>query len=277
MAGFIQNIIWNSVEGFVEAGKKSAGEYAGNALIKAGDLIESGGRGVGNSIEKKATGYGSALSGQTYQPSPKALPSTARKPVAKRSNSLPASSKPSASAVKKPTSSVPLGANKYPGGNHVNGTRKAITHGTGTAKNTVNGISGGATKALGGVTGGVVGGGQKALTSASSTAKTPMSKAGGSYPTPTRSNSLPKPYGGNSFPSSEKKTAVRPGAPKPFTLPGEQKKPSAAGIGNRKPYPGTNTIPGQGSKVPVQQQKMKPLPRLGPQVEQGKKMTHLAF
>jgi hypothetical protein len=49
MAGFIQNIIWNSVEGFVEAGKRSAGEYAGNALIKAGDMIESGGRGVGNS------------------------------------------------------------------------------------------------------------------------------------------------------------------------------------------------------------------------------------
>lgn len=48
MAGFIQNIIWNSVEGFVEAGKKSAGEYAGNALIKAGDMIENGGRSVGN-------------------------------------------------------------------------------------------------------------------------------------------------------------------------------------------------------------------------------------
>lgn len=50
MAGFIQNIIWNSVEGFVEAGTRTAGEYAGNALIKAGDMIENGGRGVGNSI-----------------------------------------------------------------------------------------------------------------------------------------------------------------------------------------------------------------------------------
>jgi hypothetical protein len=49
MAGFIQNILWNSVEGFVEAGTRTAGEYAGNALIKAGDLIENGGRGVGNS------------------------------------------------------------------------------------------------------------------------------------------------------------------------------------------------------------------------------------
>jgi hypothetical protein len=48
MAQFIQNILWNSVEGFVEAGKRSAGEYAGNALIKAGDAIENGGRSVGN-------------------------------------------------------------------------------------------------------------------------------------------------------------------------------------------------------------------------------------
>jgi hypothetical protein len=48
MAGFIQNLIWNSVEGFVEAGMRTGGEYAGNALIKAGDAIENGGRGVGN-------------------------------------------------------------------------------------------------------------------------------------------------------------------------------------------------------------------------------------
>lgn len=48
MASFIQNILWNSVEGFVEAGTRSAGEYAGNALIKVGDAIENGGRGVGN-------------------------------------------------------------------------------------------------------------------------------------------------------------------------------------------------------------------------------------
>jgi hypothetical protein len=53
MAGFIQNILWNSVEGFVEAGTRTAGEYAGNALIKAGDMIENGGRGVGNSTNSK--------------------------------------------------------------------------------------------------------------------------------------------------------------------------------------------------------------------------------
>lgn len=47
MAGFIQNMIWNSVEGFVEAGKRTVGGYAGDALIKAGDAIEKGGRSVG--------------------------------------------------------------------------------------------------------------------------------------------------------------------------------------------------------------------------------------
>lgn len=47
MAGFIQNMLWNSVEGFVDAAKKTGGEYAGNALIKAGDAIENGGRSVG--------------------------------------------------------------------------------------------------------------------------------------------------------------------------------------------------------------------------------------
>jgi hypothetical protein len=57
MAGFIQNIIWNSVEGFVEAGTRSAGDFAGNALIKAGDMIENGGRSVGNGKY-----YGSFLS-----------------------------------------------------------------------------------------------------------------------------------------------------------------------------------------------------------------------
>ena len=54
MAGFIQNIIWNSVEGFVEAGTRSVGEYAGNALIKAGDMLENGGRGVGTSKSSHA-------------------------------------------------------------------------------------------------------------------------------------------------------------------------------------------------------------------------------
>jgi len=47
MAGFVQNLLWNSVSGFVENAKRTGGEYAGNALIKAGDMIEGGGRSVG--------------------------------------------------------------------------------------------------------------------------------------------------------------------------------------------------------------------------------------
>jgi len=251
MAGFIQNIIWNSVEGFVEAGTRSAGEFAGNALIKAGDMIENGGRSVGNGIEKKATGYGGAISGQTYQPSPRALPSTARKPVVKRSNSLPASSRPSTGSYRS-IGPKPLGANKYPGGNQVNGAKNAATD---------------TTKSLGG------GGPQKALPS--SLKSTPLSKPGNlpkSYP--TRANSLPKPYSNTSFPS-EKKSVVKPGQPKPFTPPTEQKKSNGGDVG-KKAYPGTNTLPGQGKRVPVQNQKMKALPRLGPQVGRGEKMVHLA-
>jgi len=243
MAGFIQNIIWNSVEGFVEAGTRTAGEYAGNALIKAGDMIENGGRGVGNSIERKATSYGSSISGQTYKPSPKALPSTARKPVVKRSNSMPANSKPTTSGTAKGMSQ---GASKYPGANQVNGARKALT---GTVRSTVTG------------------GSSKPFPSSNSNFKSPQGPTSHSKP-------LPKPYSGNAFggESNKLKTAVKPGQPKPFTLPGDQKK---VGATEKKPYPGTNTLPGQGSRVPVQKQRLKALPRMGPQVGQGQTMTHL--
>ena len=49
MTSFIQNMLWNSVSGFVEAGTRTVGGYAGDALIKAGDMVEGGGRAVGNS------------------------------------------------------------------------------------------------------------------------------------------------------------------------------------------------------------------------------------
>jgi hypothetical protein len=209
-------------------------------------------------IEKKATSYGTSISGQSYQPSPKALPSTARKPVIKRSNSTPASNKPTTGVPKS------LGANKYPGTNQVNGAKKAVTAGTGMAKTTVGSMTGGATKPLGSVTGGATktlgGVGQKALPKP--------------YPS-TRSNSLPKPYNSTiPLSSSEKRSIVRPGQPKPFTPPVAQKKPDVG----KKAYPGTNTIPGQGSRVPVQNQKqrLKPLPRMGAQVGEGQKMVHLA-
>jgi hypothetical protein len=50
MTSFIQNMLWNSVSGFVEEGKRTVGTYAGDALIKAGDLVEGGGRTVGNGM-----------------------------------------------------------------------------------------------------------------------------------------------------------------------------------------------------------------------------------
>ncbi|KAJ4383209.1 hypothetical protein N0V86_001253 [Didymella sp. IMI 355093] len=156
MAGFIQNMIWSSVEGFVDAAKKTGGEYAGNALIKAGDAIENGGRSVGGGLEKAATGYGSKLSGQTYQASSasKALPSTARKPAVKRSNSMPANTKPSGSltggrTIAGPTSNVPIGAKKT-----VGGAKKAVGGVAGGATRTVGGVTNTATKTVGGVTNG---------------------------------------------------------------------------------------------------------------------------
>lgn len=156
MAGFIQNMIWSSVEGFVDAAKKTGGEYAGNALIKAGDAIENGGRSVGGGIEKTATGYGSKLSGQTYKPSSasKALPSTARKPAVKRSNSMPANTKPSGAlaggrSIAGPTSNLPIGAKKTAGG-----AKKAVGGVAGGATRTVGGVTNTATKTVGGVTGG---------------------------------------------------------------------------------------------------------------------------
>lgn len=184
-------------------------------------------------IERKASTYGSSISGQTYQPAPKPLPSTARKPVVKRSNSTPASIKPAASET----------PSKYPGKNQVGGTtgaaKKAVTGGVGAAQRSIPPFKG--------------------PTSTSAASKT--------LPKPySNSNSAPKPYGGNSFPSSGSKTAVKPGQPKPFVPPVAKK------TDEKKPYPGTNTLPGQGSKTPV---KAKPPPRLGPQIREGQKMQHI--
>ncbi|CAG5186238.1 uncharacterized protein ALTATR162_LOCUS11527 [Alternaria atra] len=283
MTSFISNIIWNSVEGFVDAGKKTAGEYGGNALIKVGDMIENGGRSVGNGIEKKATNYGTAITGQTYKPTAKALPSTARKPAIKRSNSTPASNKPT-------TSGVPIGAKKYPGSNQVNGAVGGAKKTVGGVNKTVGGVTSGASRVTGGVvgranstagtvtnnatkaTGGFIGGGQKAIGGA--TKSISPFKGPGATPTPNKTlpkafpdtNSIPKP----AYPGP-KKTVVKPGQPKPFTPPIEQKKPDP-----KKAYPGTNTLPGT-SRTPVQQHKLKPLPTLGSQVKSGQTMKHIAI
>lgn len=259
MASFLQNILWSSVEGFVEAGTRSAGEVAGNALIKAGDMIENGGRGVGNSIEKKATHYGSSISGQAYQPSPKALPSTARKPAIKRSSSLPASSK-LATSGHKATSSAPLGAKKSP-----SAAKTATTEGGHRAQSTVGIATRRATKATGGVTGGmaVAGGGTKA----------PNRAPSGPLSAPTPTKALPKPS--PSSPPGTAKTAFKPGAPKPFVPPVEHKK--ATDSRPQPSYPGPNTLPAHAGTTPVvAARKVKPPPRLGPQVGAGQKMQHIS-
>jgi hypothetical protein len=262
--------------------------------------------------------------------------------VAKRSNSLPASNKPTTGAAK---SAGPRPVSKYPGANQVGGAKKAVTGGVGTAKSTVGGVTGGvvggvgnarntvggvagganralggvtgnatktiggvrggANKALGGVTGGVVGGGQKALGGVTGHANRALggvtgnanSALGGvtgganralggvvgggqkalggatstlngaskpSYPTSaTRSNSLPKPYNPNAYPSSAPKSG--------YTPPAALNKAAGAA---QKAYPGTSALPGQGSRVPVQSQtqRLKPLPRMGAQVAQGQEV-----
>jgi len=289
---FVSNIIWNSVEGFVEAGTRTAGGYAGDALLKAGDLIENSGRSVGNGIERTASGYGSKISGGAP------APTVARNPAVKRSHSSPASTK-----ARGPTSKTPLGVNKYPGGKQITSGAKSTM---GSVNRTVGGVGSGATKAIGGV-GGIGAGATRAIGGATKTTArtTPLPKAYpnnvpyGTTTTPSsiaakpkapgitgakgapanKANNLPKPYSGSSFPSNnngvEKKTAVRPGgAPKPFnptnTLAGAK-----TGVDEKKPYPGTSTLPGQGTKTPVRAQKYKPMERLKPQVEKGK-MQHFA-
>lgn len=82
----------------------------------------------------------------------------------------------------------------------------------------------------------------------------------------SKANNLPKPYPNNAFPSSEKRTAVKAGKPKPFNAPKKDDKEQA-------PYPGTNTLPGQGTNTPVK--KYKPMERMAPQVEKGK-MQHIS-
>jgi hypothetical protein len=187
-----------------------------------------------------------------------------------------------------------LGAKKYPGSNQVNGAvggaKKTVGGTVGGVNKTVGGVTGGASRVTGGVigranstvgnvtnnatkvTGGLVGGGQKAIGGA--TKSIPPFKGPGATPSPNKAlpkafpdtNSIPKP----AYPTN-KKAAVKPGQPKPFTPPIEQKKPDP-----KKAYPGTNTLPGT-STTPVRQQKYKPLPKSAPQVGQGQTMMHIAI
>ncbi|KAF2008445.1 hypothetical protein BU24DRAFT_96945 [Aaosphaeria arxii CBS 175.79] len=255
MAGFIQNILWNSVEGFVEAGTRTAGGYAGNALIKAGDLIENSGRSIGTGIERKASNYGTAITGQTYEPSGKALPSTARKPALKRSHSSPAASASTTKtkAIAGPTSKTPIGAKKAP---------PAPTKQVAAVKQIANGPAAGAGAGAGAGTGASAAKkkknalpkpfpenqpyGTKAKPQAG-TSKQPLNNVKAAAADTKQSNSLPKPYGGTAYPT-EKKTAVKPGQSKPFVPP---KETNAVKNDKKQPYPGTRTLPGQASKTPV--------------------------
>jgi hypothetical protein len=165
-------------------------------------------------------------------------------------------------------------------GNGVNTTRSTVGGATGQANKTLRGVTGGVNKTLGGVTGqasdplglgGVTGQVNKKVGGATSQAnKTLGGVTGGA------NKALGGVTGGlssvtsSAYPSSAPKAAVRPGQPKPFTPP----------VNNRPAAPaGKPAYPGQGSRTPVQNQsqRLKPLPRLGPQVGGGKEMTHLAF
>jgi hypothetical protein len=48
VTNYVSGIIQNSVAGAVDAGMRTAGGYAGDMLGKAGDLIETTGRGFGD-------------------------------------------------------------------------------------------------------------------------------------------------------------------------------------------------------------------------------------
>jgi hypothetical protein len=158
-----------------------------------------------------------------------------------------------------------VGGAKSAVGSTVNGVGKGVGGTVNGAGKGLGSTVGGASKGLGSTVngaskgfGGVIGGAQKTLDNTASTTKS------------TASKSLPKPYSANNASSypTEKKTAVKPGQIKPFnppaaTAPKEEKKPIS-------PYPGTNTLPGQGGRAPVKAKPYKPMQRMAAPVERGK-------
>lgn len=276
-------------------------------------------------IERTASGYGAKISGETYTPSGKALPSTARKPALGRSNSSPA-------VTRGPTSKTPIGAKKAlpstatkqitsgvssaksggaspAGGRNVQKSAGGLTKGVGstvggvqkTVGSTVGDVSKGVKSTVGGVSKGTVGGVSKGLgdtvgnlsKGVGNTATTATKRAPKALPKPypqtskpgsglnaakgtteSKATNLPKPYpNSSSFPQSayptEKKTAVKPGRPKEFNVNAAKNADS-----EKKPYPGTNTYPGAGSKSPVRNKTYKPMERMKPPADYGK-ATHI--
>ncbi|KAF2274778.1 uncharacterized protein EI97DRAFT_459752 [Westerdykella ornata] len=261
---FVQNILWNSIEGFVEAGTRSVGEYAGDALIKAGDLIENSGRGVGESIERTASAYGQKIAGQGYQPGPKALPAPSKKIAVKRSSSMPAVStatRKAPVASKKALPSAKTATNQIRRGLSVSDAkttargeaqktavtaRKTATRGTVTKTSTLpkpypNNVPHGAS-----------------ITPSS----TKKSSADAS-----KSKNLPKPYPRSNTPfyPTEKKTPVTPSRPKPFIV---ENRTLGGAAGGEKNKDGTNRYTRQAGKT-----SLRPL-TYGPTAEKGK-MEHI--
>lgn len=128
---------------------------------------------------------------------------------------------------------------------------KTIGDVTGGVAKTIGSVTGGTSKTIGGVTGRI----GKALGGATNTVtKTAPQSKSLSKPFPDKGNAIPKgnnqpkPYAPASsyspaYPSGEKRSAVKPGAPKLFT-------PLVGGKEvNKKPmYPGTNTVVGEGKR-----------------------------
>jgi len=236
---FISNIISNSVAGFVEAGTRTAGGFAGDALIRAGDLIENTGRGVGTSVEGAAASYGIKIAGQGAINSTKgSVPKkaiTAGKPVGvQRSYSSPASTSTKKIATKK--TATPIGVNKYPGGK------------TAATPLGANKYPGGTNRSISSIS----------TAKPAATKKPALSGAPKPYPSGNSKpdTTKPKPYPGTTtYPSKAKSSggaASTKGTDKPY--------PGTSTKGTDKPYPGTSTIPGSGKKTAVKVDKPKPMP-----------------
>lgn len=242
---FISNIISNSVAGFVEASTRTAADYAGDALIRAGDLIENNGRSAGTSIERTASSYGDKLKGQGTVATTKAnLPKTkaisgsktsgAKKPTPQRAYSSPASTQPKKTAAT--TKKGPGTASKLE--SNVSTAKPAATKN----RSPYPGTSG-------------------------YPLKTNMSKPK-PYPGTTTypsnmDTSKPKPYPGTTTYPSQRDASK----PKPYPKATSSKTNGS----DPKPYPGTNTLPDSGKRIAV---KPKPPAPYKPPAKAGE-YTHI--
>ncbi|OCK81212.1 hypothetical protein K432DRAFT_442541 [Lepidopterella palustris CBS 459.81] len=228
---FISNIISNSVAGFVEAGTRTAGGYAGDALIRAGDLIENTGRGVGMSVESAAASYGVKIAGQGAANSAKAnLPKTQAPKTKAITSGKPAGmqrsySSPASSQAKKTS----IGTNKFasPASTGKPATTKKPSPGPGTTQ--------------------------------TDTSKPKPYPSTTTYPSKMHTPKRPKPYL-----NTAKTDASKPN-PYPGTAKADSPKPkpylgttSAKSNDAPKPYPGTTTIPGSGKKTAVKPKSVAP-------------------